>query len=699
MARGADGRYVAGLDLVLDDKVSAGMRRILGLFPGLEKAGTRANKAFKFAANLKQSADGIKGFADGMTSAVGAPIKKMMEFEDIMAKVRANTFNGEVTAQTHTEFKQLQETARKLGADTKFSGVEAAEGLDILATAGFDAKGQIAALPGILDLAAASNQSIAEAAEIATSAMSQFGLKAGEMGTIGDVIAKTAQSSKTGLLDIGEALKYAGVSAKNAGVSLEETTAMLGALGDAGVKGSAAGTALRSVFSSLQAPNKKGKSALEFLGVNTKDKNGNMRPVNDILKQMDAAMDRKFGKDKNGNRRATLLKGLFDEANAASASLLIAKAGTGELKNKINTNLGASGTAAKVAADMSNSTAGSARELSSAFEELQLTLGEILIPTVRDFVNSIKGALEAVTGWAKENPGWAKGLTYVAGVLGVVALGVWGTVTAVGAAATAWGALMTVWGLVGKAALFLDKVMKVLKLGMLTNPITLIIIAIATAALLIYEYWEPISKFFSDLWGGIKDVFAGVWEWIVGKIEWVADKIAWLGENLLGLRAGIDFSEVDKGIADQVNKLSQADLQVLAKDGKGKVGDAARAKVKMQEFEKQAPALIAESKAAAAGVMSSILPPGGAAANGRPTTTRSSAEEASNEAVMAASGGGSLPVMPSIAGGAPVMPSMSGSWKGELTIKINAEGQVSGSHLKAAGAPGFAVRVNTGGQV
>ena len=694
MARGADGRFVAGVDLVLDDKVSVGMRKILSLFPGLEKAGSRAKKAFAFSANLKQSADGIKGFADGMVGAVGAPIKKMMEFEDIMAKVRANTFNGQVTSETQAEFKQLQETARKLGADTKFSGVEAAEGLDILATAGFDAKGQMDALPGILDLAAASNQSIAEAAEIATSAMSQFGLKAGEMGAIGDVIAKTAQTSKTGLLDIGEALKYAGVSAKNAGVSLEETTAMLGALGDAGVKGSAAGTALRSVFSSLQAPNKKGKSALDFLGINTKDKNGNMRPVNDILEQMDAAMDKKFGKDKNGNRRANLLKGLFDEANAASASLLIAKAGSGALEQKINENLGASGTAAKVAIDMSNSTAGSARELSSAFEELQLTLGEILVPTVRHFIDSIKGTIEGITTWSKENPVLSKYLTVLAGAIGVVALGVWGTVTAVGAATTAWGALMTVWGLAGKAALFLDKILKVMKLGMLTNPITLIIMGIATAALLIFEYWEPISQFFSDLWDGVKVVFAGVWEWIVGKVEWLAGKLAWLGENLLGMRAGIDFSEVDKGIQEQVNKLSQADLEIAA-TATNKVGDAARAKLKLQEFEKNAPNLIAQTKASAAGVMSSILPPGGAAANGAPTASSSEAE--SVEALMAASGGG-VPVMPSIAGGAPVMPSMGGGWKGELKITIDSEGNVKGTRLKAAGAPGFAVRVNTGAQ-
>ena len=262
MARGSDGRFVAGVDLVLDDKVSSGMRKILGLFPGLEKAGNKAKKAFAFSANLKQSADGIKGFADGMVGAVASPIKKMAEFEDIMATVRANTFNGQVTAETQKEFQALGTFARDMGAKTKFSGVEAAQGLDILATAGFDAKAQMAALPDILNLAAASNESIADSSDIAASAMAQFGLTASDVGMIGDVIAKTAQSSQVGLKDMGEAAKYAGVAAKNAGVDFATFGAAVGVLGDVGVRGSAAGTTLRSMLSSLQAPSKKAKSAL-----------------------------------------------------------------------------------------------------------------------------------------------------------------------------------------------------------------------------------------------------------------------------------------------------------------------------------------------------------------------------------------------------------------------------------------------------
>jgi len=696
--RGADGRFIAGVDLTLQDHVSAPMKKILGLFPGMKKAGDLAAKSFKFAANAKQAADGMKGFRDGMVGAIAAPVKKMAEFEDVMAKVRANTFNGQVTAQTQAEFKELGTFARDMGAKTKFSGVEAAEGLDILATAGFDAAGQMAGLPGILDLAAASNQSIAEAAEISTSAMSQFGLKATDLGRIGDVIAKTAQSSKTGLLDIGEAMKYAGVAAANAGVTIEETTAMLGALGDAGVKGSAAGTALRSVFSSLQAPSKKGKSALDFLGINTKDKSGNMRPINEILKEMDSAMDKKFGKDKNGNRRAALLKGLFDEANAASASLLIAKAGTGALEEKINQNLGASGTAAKVAADMGNSTAGSARELSSAMEELQLSVGELLIPAVRDFVDSVKGAVEEITGWAKANPEWAKGIAVAAGVIATLSVAVWAGTAAAGAAATAFGVLTTVFN--------------VMKVALLTNPILLIMAAVAAAAILIYQNWEPLKKFFQTHWKAIAIVFAPVmialapliaagklimdnWEPIkeffitlwddvtsafTSAINWILDKIKWVGEKVESFSIATMSKEEAAAYAAEKEAEAVANARAVLGESDSYDPNSLTARSKSnQSFDK-----VVEQQNTAYAV------------------------DQMKQGLTNFFGGGS--VVPSGASVAPSGPEIvkesdkakgpvSTLWKGDLKITIDADGKVTETRManKGAAAP-FQTAVNTGAQ-
>ena len=689
----AGGSFIADIVLKLRDQVAGPIRKILARLFDVENAGKKASKAFKLAADMKQSADAVKGFADGVIGAVGKPIRKMMEFEEIMSSVRAKTFNGVLTEKTKKEFQELAASARQLGADTKYSGVEVAEGYVNLATAGFDAAQQMAAMPGILNLAAASNESIAVAAEISANAMSQFGLEATDMGRIGDVIQKTADSTQTGLLDIGEALAYAGKDARNAGIEIEKTTAMIGALGNVGVKGSAAGTTLRSIFSSLQAPSAKAKSALQFLGINTKDKAGNLRPIEQLLAEIDKAMDRKFGKGKGGNRRANILKGLFDEANASNASLLIAQAGSGELNKFIAANMDAAGTAARVAADMSNNTVGAAKELDSAWEELQLTAGEMLIPTVRDLLVWTKSATESFTSWTKAHPDLTRNLGLATMIVGGLGVGVWGIVTAVSAAYAVYGtynkvlelskAGMAAWTTVQKAAAaatgVTTKALNIMKLTMLSNPLTAIILGVATAAALIYTYWEPISGFFVGLWGGVKSTFDFVWKWIVDKIEWAGGKVAWLKEDLLGIQAGMDYTKIDSGIQEQLGKLSKEQLQTVSQ-GTGMVAEAARAKIGMERLKVAAPEMVVQAKAAATSALSSIMHTGSPAANGAPALA-------------------ATPLLPELPAGAPIMPTLpgGGSFRGELTINVRGA-QVESSQLKTAGDPGFVVRMNTGTQ-
>ena len=356
---------------------------------------------------------------------------------------------------------------------------------------------------------------------------------------------------------------------------------MIGALGDASVKGSEAGTTLRSVLSSLQAPNKNGRSALRMLGIDTKDKAGNMRPIEEILAQMDKAMDKKFGKDKNGNRRAELLKGLFDEANAANASLLIAKAGSGDLKRIIADNKAALGTAASVAADMSNNTAGAAKELDSALEELQLTIGEALLPSVTELLKTAKDITAAVTAWTAEHPTLTTAIGYTIGALGILGIGLWGTVAAVGAATTAWGVWITFQGYAAKAAMATTRFLNILKAASLTNPVTLIIMGIATAALLIYEYWDPISEFFSGLWENVTAGFKSALDWILDKIGWVGEKIEAFKVSVMSeedaaayaAAKGAEFEQNKQGSALFADNLDSADPNSQTRTGSSRFED------------------------------------------------------------------------------------------------------------------------------
>lgn len=628
---------VASLIIKLVDQVTAPARRLAAGLGDIERSAKRASKAFELSANLKHSADNLKAFSQDVVGVVAAPVKKFMDFGEQMSSVKAATFDltkAMDTAQTKAmaeSVANLSAEARKLGAETKFSATEVAGGMDILAKnfSGEDlqkAKDITDAMPGILNVAAATRESIAATSDITTAAMNQFGLQAKDMGNIGDMFVKTANTSATGLLDLGEAMKYSGVSAKNANVDMATTLAMLGALGNAGKKGSVAGTGLASVLGNMQSGMKKQRGALAALGINVADRDGNMRPIVDLLAEIDRAADKKFGgKGKGGVKRDRWLQGLVGMgSDKESLAILTKQAGSGELQKLVEANRGASGAAAKVAEEMGNNAAGAAKNLQSAYEELQLTIGEQLIPKVTELLKWVQKITGEVTDWAKAHPDLVRNLGLVVGVLGGFGLVMAPVLQGV-------AAMVTLLGSLGKVVGVVFKLVK-------AHPF----IALATAALLIIEYWEPIKSFFSALWDGITTAFKVALDWIIGKIEWVMERVA----------------EAKEAIMNPVGTVNAVTRHIEAiKAGQAAANDPARvAQLKdwAANLTRGAAARIGEIRQTAAG------PP---AANGPP-----------------AAGEGPSP------------------FTGELKITVNNEGKVTKQELQTRGDPGFAVRMNAGAQ-
>lgn len=683
MARGADGRFTANIDLGLRDGVSGPMAKIVNLFPGLAKAAKAATGAFQLGANLKQSAEGVKTFTDSVSGALKTPIKTFMGFEKQMSSVKSALFSGEDSAENRAAMMEVAATARKLGAETKFSAIEAGEGIDILAKNFKDGPGKatavMAAMPGILDLAAASNESIATSSDIASAAMNQFGLQASDMGRIGDVLVKTANSSATGITDIGEALKNSATAAAGAGITLEKTTALIGALGNAGIKGGEAGTALRAMILRLQAPNAKAKSALQFLGVDTKDKAGNLRPIEELLAEIGKKADKKFGADKNGNRRAALMKGLFEDEAFAAANILTAQAGSGELAKVIESNYSAAGTAARTAKEMSNNADGASKEFDSTLEELQLTIGEALIPSVTELFKEAKKVVEEFTGWAKENPGLVSGIAEVAKYVVIAGGGIWALTTAAGAATTAWGLLTGAWGLATGAAGFLTTGINVMKTALLSNPITAIVVGLAAAALLIYENWEPISAFFSGVWESVTSGAKAAFEWILDKIDWVGQAIEDYTISVMTEEQAAAYAKA-KGKEFEDSKKNSA---LFADDLMGDPNSIGKQKVTFGF--KEEPGIAAKAVQGIMGMGSKLGDP---------------AFQAQQKGKMDALSMGA-PIMPD--GPPPTLAQAQAQlakgekFDGDLKITIDNEGKVKGTTLKTKGAP-FGVKVNTGAQ-
>ena len=202
------------------------------------------------------------------------------EFEAQMSRVQ-----GTLQA-TDEDMEKLNEQALQLGADTSFSASQAAEGMENLASAGFTTSEIMAAMPGLLDLAASSGAELGRASEIAASAIRGFGLDAADAGHVADVFSKAAAATNAQVEDMGEAMKYIAPVAKAMGQELEMVSAAIGIMSDAGIKGSQAGTTMRTIMANIVNPTKKQAAAWKRIGVSRTDKNGNMRDVVDIFEDL-----------------------------------------------------------------------------------------------------------------------------------------------------------------------------------------------------------------------------------------------------------------------------------------------------------------------------------------------------------------------------------------------------------------------------
>ncbi|HYX35324.1 MAG TPA: phage tail tape measure protein [Oligoflexus sp.] len=260
----------------------------------------------------------------GMGMALAAPIKLAAQFEHAMAKVGAQTMA------TSSEMKMLEAEARKLGDTTIFSSSEAASAQSFLAQAGFSVQEIADSLGGVLNLAAAGDTGLSETAEMASNMLAGFSLDATEMGRVANAMTATFISSNTDLRDLAETMKYVAPVASGLGASLEEVAAASGLLGNVGIQGSMAGTALRAMYQRLASPPAGGREALEKLGVATKDAKKNLLPMPEILENLNKKLAKMGTAD-----RAKYIKDIFGEEAAAGATELLGKAGAGQLEFEI----------------------------------------------------------------------------------------------------------------------------------------------------------------------------------------------------------------------------------------------------------------------------------------------------------------------------------------------------------------------------
>jgi TP901 family phage tail tape measure protein len=312
---------------------------------------------------------------------LGRFVRTVGDFETSMSKVAA------ISGATDAELARLRDTAKELGATTRFSASQAADGLGFLAMAGFSATEAITAIPGVLDMAAAGGLELARAADIASNVLSGFGMEADEAARVSDVLAKAAASSNTNIEQLGGAMSYAAPAAAAIGEELEMTAAAIGVLSDAGIQGQRAGVAVANVMSRMVSPTKAARSALADLGLTAADVNVEQHGLQAVMDTLAASGI--------GLAEANELVGV-----EMGKALLVMIEGADKMAVYDETLRNAEGSARQMAATMSDNLQGDLLAMNSAIEGLIISVGDTgATGGLRSVVQGITDLIRAASEW------------------------------------------------------------------------------------------------------------------------------------------------------------------------------------------------------------------------------------------------------------------------------------------------------------
>lgn len=375
-------------------------------------------KASGFGAGLKKAAKiGAAAIATATTAVAGfatASVKVGAAFDSSMSQVAAtmgytvdelNT-EGSEAAQT---FEQLSEFAQQMGSTTAFSASQAADALNYMALAGYDAETSMTMLPNVLNLAAAGGIELAQASDMVTDAQSALGLSLDETAVLVDQMAAASSKSNTSVAQLGDAILTVGGTATYMAGGTEELAAVLGVLADNGIKGAEGGTHLRNMLLSLSSPTDDAKKTLDELGVSVFDADGNMREFAEIFPELDAAMS-----DLTDQEKLDAFSTIFNSRDIAAATALMSTSVErwDELTAAIEDSEGAAQNMAEVQLD---NLEGDITLFQSALEGAQIAIADGLMPNIRNFVQFGSSGISRLTEAFKEG-----GLSGAMGALGDV---------------------------------------------------------------------------------------------------------------------------------------------------------------------------------------------------------------------------------------------------------------------------------------
>ena len=427
-----------------------------------------------------------------------ASVKTAADFESGMSKVAA------ISGAAGDDLDALSKKAREMGAKTKFSASEAASAMEYMAMAGWKTEDMLSGIEGVMNLAAASGEDLATTSDIVTDALTAFGLTAQDSGHFADVLAAASSNANTNVSMMGETFKYCAPIAGALGFSVEDTAEAIGLMANAGIKGSQAGTALRTIMNNLSGEVKICGENIGEVEIATTNADGSMRELSDILSDCRDAFAGLSESEKVAAAESLVGK------NAMSGFLALMNAGEADINKLSGAIENCDGTAQKMADTMNDNLEGQLTILKSQLQELAISFGEILLPAIKNIVGCIQKFVDVLNSLPDGVKETIVTIALIAAALGPVLI-------IVGKIITAVGTIMTIVPKVVGVINGVKAAFAALNMTMLANPIVLIIAAIAALVAAFIYLWntnEDFRQFWIDLWENVKEVAVAVWEFL-----------------------------------------------------------------------------------------------------------------------------------------------------------------------------------------
>lgn len=481
---------------------------------------------------------------------LGAVATKLgMDFEAAMSEVAA------ISGAAGEDLAKLEALAKEMGATTKFSASEAAEGLKYMAMAGWDTQQMLEGLPGVLSLAAASGEDLGRVSDIVTDALTAFGMQASEAGEFADILAAASSNANTNVGMLGESFKYVAPVFGSLGYSAEDAALALGLMANAGIKASQAGTALRGAITRMMKPSKDAAKLIDELGLKFTDAEGNMLPFRDVMDQLRSAFA-----NLTAEQQAQYAATIFGQ-EAMSGMLAIINASEGDY-NKLAAAVDSSAGAAQKMADiMQDNLKGRLTELKSALEGVALQLYDHLQPALENLIEIVR---KVVDWFANLSPEAQKVIVIIAGLAAAIGP----LLVVLGVLASSIGSIIAIAPTLGAA------------FTALTGPIGVAIAAVAALIAIgvdLYKNWDEIKANAQKIWNSIKNFFSTTVNSIkntvstkfremvtavTNRMEEIRQRIWNVWDNIIGFLSSISLFNIGRnimgGLLDGISSMAMA---------------------------------------------------------------------------------------------------------------------------------------------